>query len=116
MRGKINAGFGPNRHWRWLQSAVTSRGQIFLVGHGRGRPAPEPVLDLGESSTARARGPSFNGHASNEMFRNAHSTATQHVRDQKDLIHSNVPELEQMKKSERSGLGGRSSLSRNGSG
>jgi len=29
MRGKINAAFGPNRHWRWLQSAVTSRGQIF---------------------------------------------------------------------------------------
>lgn len=35
---------------------------------GGKRPARERVLDLGEGSTARASGPSFNGHASIGMF------------------------------------------------
>jgi hypothetical protein len=36
---------------------------------GRARPAPEPVLVLGECSTARAGRPSFNGHASKKNAR-----------------------------------------------
>ncbi len=45
---------------------------------GREKPAPEPLLVLGECSTARAGGPSFNGHASNEMFGYSYFTAAHH--------------------------------------
>jgi len=61
----------------------------------RERPAREPFLDLGECSTARASGPFFNAHTSNEMFGHRHSTAAHYRRDRKSLLRSNVPKIEQ---------------------